>query len=99
MKYKVLPTKIFLEQLQELTDKSVRIIRDKINILGQNPFHFKKLVGYNLFLFRIRFEDNRKEKRIVYLVEKNEVTLLFILDRDKEYKDLEKYIRKVGNLK
>jgi len=49
-----------------------------------------------LFLFRIRFEDNHEGKRVIYLVHKPYVDILFILDRDNEYKDLRKYLKKVG---
>ena len=65
-------------------------------MLKINPFRFKRIEGYSLFLFRIRFEDNRKEKRVIYLVDKPNVNVLFILDRDKEYNDLDKYLRKQG---
>ncbi len=96
MKYEVVPSKIFLEQLDELSDDAIKIIDSKIKILEENPFHFKRIVGYNLFLFRIRFEDLKKEKRLVYLVEKGTVILLCILDRDKEYKDLDRYLKRLN---
>jgi len=41
------------------------------------------------------FEDLRKEKRLVCLVEGSQVILLCLLDRDKEYRDLEKYLRRL----
>ncbi|MBU0979959.1 MAG: hypothetical protein KJ709_04095 [Nanoarchaeota archaeon] len=57
---------------------------------------YKRIIGHDLFLFRIRFSDDRKEKRIIYLVDKPYVKVLCILDRDKEYKDLSNYLRKLG---
>lgn len=96
MSYEVIPSKVFLEQLDNLSDESKILIEKKITIIEENPFHFKRIIGHNLFLFRIRFEDLRREKRLIYLVEKNQVILLCILDRDKEYKDLEKYLQRLG---
>jgi hypothetical protein len=52
----------------------------------------------NLSLFRVRFEDQRKEKRVVYLVDKPNVNIPCIIDRDKGYKDLKKYLKKLGYL-
>ena len=88
------PSEFFLEQLDELSDKAKRILEEKMLLLKANPFRYKRIQGYGLFLFRIRFEDNQKEKRVIYLVDKPYVKILCILDRDKEYKDLRKYLEK-----
>jgi len=69
-----------------------------LRLVKINPFRNKRIEEYNLFLFRIRFEDNRKEKRIIYLVDKPYIKLICILDRDKEYKDLRRYLKDLGNL-
>jgi len=98
MEYVLKPSHFFLEQLDELSDKAVAIIEDKLRLLKINPFRFKRIEGYNLFLFRIRFEDNRKEKRVIYLVDKPNVEILCVLDRDKEYNNLKKYLQKLGYL-
>src|SRR3989344_2384339 len=96
VEYVLQPSEFFLEQLDELSDKAARIIEDKLRLLKINPFRFKRIEGYDLFLFRIRFEDNRKEKRVIYLVDKPSVEILCILDRDKEYNDLRKYLKTLG---
>ncbi|MBR9683428.1 hypothetical protein GOV03_02715 [Candidatus Woesearchaeota archaeon] len=96
MEFILRPTKFFLEQLDELGVKAARILKDKLRLLKENPFRYKRIQGYNLFLFRIRFADNRKEKRVIYLVDKPTVKILCILDRDKEYKDLKNYLKKLG---
>lgn len=96
--YILKPSLFFLEQLDDLSDKAANIIDNKLRLLKINPFRFKRIEGYDLFLFRIRFEDNRKEKRIIYLVNKPHIEILCILDRDKEYNDLTKYLRKLGYL-
>lgn len=93
MEYILQPSYFFLQQLDELNDDAKDIVESKLRFLKINPFRNKRIHGYNLFLFRIRFEDDRKEKRIIYLVDKPYVKLICILDRDKEYKDLKKYLK------
>jgi mRNA-degrading endonuclease RelE of RelBE toxin-antitoxin system len=94
VKFELVPTKLFLEQAKELSDKAAEIVKNKLILAEKNPFRNKRIKGYNLFLFRIRFEDERKEKRIIYLVEKPKVKILCIIDRDNEYKDLKKFLKK-----
>jgi len=87
---------LFVEQLDELSPDSKRILNNKIKLIKSNPFRNKRIQGYHLPLFRIRFEDNRKEKRMIYLVDKPCIKLICIIDRDKDYKDLEEYLKRVG---
>ncbi|MFA6461187.1 MAG: hypothetical protein WCV90_02885 [Candidatus Woesearchaeota archaeon] len=96
MVFEIIPSKIFLKQLDDLSNEAKELIEKKIEILELNPSHFKRITGYKLFLFRIRFENLRKEKRLVYLIDGPRVILLCILDRDKEYKDLENYLKQLG---
>ena len=98
MEFILKPSLFFLEQVDELSDKAKRIIEDKLRLLKINPFRFKRIEGHNLFLFRIRFEDNRKEKRVIYLIDKPNMELICILDRDNEYKDLRGYLKRNGYL-
>lgn len=96
--YELKPSRFFLEQIEELSHEAARLLEDKLRLVKVNPFRYKRIHGYNLFLFRIRFEDQRKEKRVIYLVDKPVVKILCILDRDKEYKDLKKYLKLLGYL-
>ncbi len=98
MEYELIPSKFFLEQLDQLTSDAKKIIKEKLRLVKSNPYRFKRIVGFNLFLCRIRFEDNRKEKRVVYLVDKPQVKLLCILDRGSEYKHLRKFLKQHGYL-
>ena len=98
MEYVLKSSKFFLGQCDELSDKAARIIEDKVKLLKTNPFRNKKIEGYPLFLFRIRFEDNQKEKRVVYLVDKPEVKILCIIDRGSGYKKLRKFLKQHGYL-
>tara|TARA_Y100000310_G_scaffold289499_1_gene315946 strand:+ start:868 stop:1164 length:297 start_codon:yes stop_codon:yes gene_type:complete len=94
MEYEVIPSKFFLEQIEEISDEAAKLIEEKLLLVKINPYRFKRIVGYKLFLFRIRFEDKRKEKRVIYLVDKPKVKILCILDRDNEYKGLRKFLKR-----
>ncbi|MFH0869636.1 MAG: hypothetical protein V1866_01100 [archaeon] len=94
--FELKPTDFFLEQTNGLSDEAAKLIAEKLKLAKINPFRYKRILGHGLFLFRIRFEDRNKEKRVIYLVDKPFVKVLCILDRDKEYKDLEKYLRRLG---
>lgn len=98
MEYILQASDFFIEQARQLSDDGARVVKDKLRLLKINPFRNKRIHGYDLFLFRVRFEDGRKEKRVVYLVDKPNVKILCIIDRDKEYKDLRKYLKKLGYL-
>ena len=98
MEYILKPSTFFLEQCDELSNKAARIVEDKVRLLKVHPFRNKKLEGFNLFLFRIRFEDSQKEKRVIYLVDKPEVKILCIIDRDNGYKELRKFLKNYGYL-
>lgn len=94
--FELIPTEFFLKQLDDLSSKAKKQLETKILLLKENPFRNKRIQGYNLFLFRIRFEDLNKEKRVIYLVDKPKVKILCILDRDKNYSDLKNYLKKLG---
>ena len=96
--YILKPSQFFLEQVEKLSNKAVRIVEEKVKLLKINPFRNKRIHGLNLFLFRIRFEDERREKRVIYLVDKPYVKIICIIDRDSEYKKLRKYLKQLGYL-
>ncbi|MBI3035078.1 hypothetical protein HYY71_02040 [Candidatus Woesearchaeota archaeon] len=98
MEYELKPSHFFLQQIDELSDEAKRVVENRLRLVKVNPFRNKRIQGYNLFLFRIRFEEQHREKRIIYLVDKPYVKLICILDSDKEYKDLNKYLKGLGYL-
>ncbi|MBN2368247.1 hypothetical protein JXC34_04460 [Candidatus Woesearchaeota archaeon] len=98
MDYTLKPSKFFLEQLDDISSESKKLIDKKLQLIKVNPFRYKRIKGYPLFLFRIRFENERKEKRVIYLVDKPDVNILCILDRDSEYKDLRNFLKRHGYL-
>lgn len=85
----------FYKQLNELEEKSKRILKDKLDLLKENPYRFKKLQGRKLKLFRIRFNIKGKESRLVYAVIEPNVILICFLDRSKGYKELDRYIKEL----
>lgn len=94
MEYELIPSKFFLEQIDELSHEAAKLIDDKLRLVKINPYRFKRVEGYKLFLFRILFEEGRKEKRVIYLVDKPKVKVLCILDRSSEYKMLRKFLKR-----
>jgi len=96
MNYKIIPSFLFLKQTKTLETKTLRMLKQKIILLDIHPFRFKRL-KHSRTLFRIRFKDKSKEKRLIYEIDKNTIKLLFILNRDKNYKDLETYLKKIKN--
>ena len=94
VEYEIIPSKFFLEQIDKISNDGAKLIEDKLRLAKINPFRFKRIKGYNLFLFRIRFKDDRKEKRVIYLVDKPYVKILCILDRDSDYKHLRKFLKR-----
>lgn len=96
MEYELQPSHFFLKQLDELSKEAAKILENRLRLVKINPFRNKRIEGYGLFLFRIRFEDNKREKRIIYLVDKPFVKLICILDRNHDYKDLKKYLKDLG---
>jgi mRNA-degrading endonuclease RelE of RelBE toxin-antitoxin system len=90
--HKVIPSKVFLKQIRDLNKQSRNLIKLKINLLKNNPFRFKRLTGYSLALFRIRLKLNGTNSRLIYCLEGTVIKLICILDRNKNYKDLKKYL-------
>jgi len=90
--YVLKPSKLFLKQSDFLSIKAKTQLEQKLLLTKQNPFRNKRIQGFNLFLFRIRFSDDHKEKRVIYLINKNEIILVCILNRDNNYSDLKRYL-------
>lgn len=98
MEYELKPSHFFLQQAEQLNNEAARILEDRLKLAKINPFRNKRIEGYGLFLFRIRFEDNKREKRVIYLVDKPYIKLICILDRKDDYKDLKKYLKSLDYL-
>lgn len=93
MSYSIKSLEFFKKQVEKLDSKSKRIIYDKIQLLKQNPYRYKRIHSKKYSkVFRIRFSIKGKETRLVYVIIKPNIILVCLLDRKKDYKDLEKYL-------
>ena len=96
MKFRILPSKLFLRQLKGLDKKSKDIINSKIDLIEENPYRFKSLHSRKFRrMFRVRFTIKRKETRMVYIVISPDIIILCLLERKKGYKDLDKYLKEI----
>jgi hypothetical protein len=91
-----IPSQRFLEDLENLDQHTKDLLSEKITIAKMNPFHYRDLHAPELRLFRNRFSYQRKEKRLIYFLDGSFLRLLCILDRYKEYKDLEAHLQHTG---
>lgn len=96
MRYSIISSKDFKKQFDKLNDKSKRIIYDKIQLIKKNPFKYKKIHS-RLYskVFRVRLKIQSKEIRLIYVIINPNIILVCLLDRKKDYKDLEKYLKKI----
>lgn len=96
MNFELVASEIFLEQIKELSDKCRRQIKKKLDLIKLNPFRFKSIHSQKFSrVFRIRLNIEGQEARLIYVVLGNKIILACLLDRSKEYKDLENYLAKV----
>lgn len=96
MSFEIKATKHFLGQLAELSDSAKQLVDQKIDLIAQNPYRYKKLRSKQLSkVFRVRLNLDGQEKRLVYTVLEPNIILVVLLDRKSDYKDLEKYLKKL----
>jgi len=96
MSFRIQTAKIFLEQLSKLSKKSKKLVQEKITLLKENPFRFKRIHSKKFNkVFRIRVNLDGKESRLIYVVLEPNVIIVCLLDRKKDYSDLEKYLKKI----
>ncbi len=93
MIFKVRVLEFAFEQIQALDEQSKRIISDKIRLIKQNPYRFKRIYGFKLQLFRVRLKVKGQQTRLIYAVVKPDVIVICLLDRGKDYRDLGKHIK------
>ena len=96
MSFKVKALEKFKEQISRLDEKSRKIIHDKIQLIKENPYRYKRIYSKHYSrVFRIRFSIERKETRLIYIVIEPNIILVCLLDRKKDYKNLDKYVKKI----
>jgi len=87
---------VFTQQVSELDSKSKRIIYDKIQLLKENPYRYKRVHSKQYSkVFRIRLNIRSEETRLIYVIIEPNIILVCLLDRKHDYKDLEKYLKKL----
>ena len=96
MRYKIRATDFFLSQIRKLDKRSKKIIKNKIELIKINPYRYKRIHSKKFSkIFRVRLNLKGKEIRLVYAIIKNLIILICLLERRREYKDLEKYLKKI----
>jgi mRNA-degrading endonuclease RelE of RelBE toxin-antitoxin system len=96
MKFEIKTTNIFLEQVKRLRENDKKIIKDKIELLKQNPYRFKRIHSKRFSrVFRVRLNVSGKEMRLIYVLLAPNIIIVCLIERKNDYKDLEKYLEKI----
>ena len=96
MEFEVKALHFFKEQVRGRDEKTKRLIHDKIKLVKANPYRYKKIRSRQYRrVFRIRFSIGGKEVRMIYTVIGSMIVLVCLLDRKRDYDDLEKYLKKI----
>jgi len=96
MTFNIKLSPIIVEQLNELDEKTKALIWEKIKLIRENPFHFKRIHSKKFKkVFRVRMSIKGKETRLIYVLIEPNIIIACLLDRNKDYKDLEKYLKKL----
>lgn len=96
MTFEVKSTEFFVKQISLLNSNSKKLIKNKIDLIKENPFHFKRIHSKRFNkVFRVRLNIQGKETRLIYVVLEPNIILVCLIDRNKDYRDLEKYLSKI----
>ncbi len=94
MTFNVKLSSVIVEQLNSFDSKSKAIIWEKIKLIKENPFYFKRIHSKKFKkVFRVRLSINGKETRLIYVLIEPNIIVVCLLERNKNYKDLEKYLK------
>jgi Txe/YoeB family toxin of Txe-Axe toxin-antitoxin module len=89
-------TEFFSEQVSELDEKSKRIVKEKILLIKQNPFRYKRIYSKKFSrVHRVWVNIENRVSRLVYVVSGDTIQLMCLIDRSKDYKDFEKFLKKL----
>lgn len=96
MKFELVATEIFIEQIENLDKKSKEQIKKKINLILSDPFRFKRIHSKTVHnLFRVRLNLRGNETRLIYAVLPPNIIMVCLLNRKNDYADLEKYLQEL----
>ncbi len=96
MTFQVKSLGTFIRQVNALDEKSKAKIKEKIKLIKQDPFRFKAIRSRHFRkVFRVRFNLQGKETRLIYVILEPNILLVCLLERKKNYRDLEKFLSKI----
>ncbi len=96
MKFELVASKFFKEQFDKPPERYQSQLKKKAELIEQNPYRFKSIHStFYSRVFRLRLNIGGKETRLIYVVLGSKVILVCLLDRSKEYRDLENYLAKI----
>lgn len=96
MSHRIIPSNKFLNQIKNVDPRYKRIVENKISLIKENPYRYKRIHSKKFpKVFRVRFSLDKKETRLIYVVIEPDIILVCLLERKKDYKDLEKYLNKI----
>lgn len=96
MTFEIKLSEVIVEQLNGLDEKSRKLIWEKIKLIEENPFHFKKIHSLRFRkVFRARMSIQGRETRLIYVVLEPNIIIACLLERKRDYKDMEKHLRKI----
>jgi len=96
MSYEIKALEFFQKQVSKLDKKSKRVIHDKIRLIKENPYRYKRVHSKQYSkVFRIRLSIEQKETRLIYVIIEPSIILCCLLDRGKDYSELERYLAKI----
>ncbi len=96
MRFEVKATESFQQQFDKLPEKYKKQIKKKVELIETNPFRFKSIHS-KLYsrVFRVRLDIEGRETRLIYVILGSKIILVCLLDRTKDYRDLESYLTKI----
>jgi len=95
MEFEVRTTCFFKSQVEGLDEKSRRIILDKFQLIKLNPFRYKCVESKEYSrVHRVRLTVNDKSVRMVYVIIGNIIWVVCLIDREKDYANLDDYLKR-----
>jgi len=94
MNFEVIATSFFQKQAAALDSNSKRILREKILLIKKNPFRYKRVRSKHFSrAHRVWLTIEHRTTRLVYAIIGNKVYLACLLDRGRDYQELEKRLK------
>lgn len=96
MKFEARLSKFLLRQMAELSEKERNLIFKKIGLIKRSPYRFKSIHSAQFSkVFRVWVNLQGKSMRLIYAIVEPNVLIACLIERNKGYSELEKYLAKV----